>query len=146
MDSVKSLSIIIGVPVLSMIVGMISPSNDIYGNIIKKVRPPGYVFGIAWSILYTLIGLSWAFNLEETENKDELWFWILYPLMLLVLYSWSWVFNKNPKLSLYVILISYLLLFMIYSVSNYKARVSLSPLIIWLFFATLMNYTIALKK
>ena len=137
--------LIILVPLISMIVGFFSPSNNKYYSIIKKVQPPGYIFGIAWSILYTLVGLSWYFNVNEPEEVEIYWYYILYPLLLLILYSWSWVFNKNPKNSLYVILISYLVLFAIYSVSNYKSKLSLCPLIVWLFFATLMNYTIALK-
>ena len=140
--------LIILVPLISMIVGFCSPSNNKYYKIIKKVQPPGYIFGIAWLILYTLVGLSWYFNVESEETEDDLkkWYCILYPLLLLILYSWSWVFNKNPKNSLYVILTSYLVLLIIYSISNNKSKVSLCPLIVWLFFATLMNYTIALKN
>ena len=136
--------VILLIPLISMIIGSFSPSNNKYYKIIKKVQPPGYVFGIAWLILYTLIGLSYYFKIVEQDSELE--YHILYPLLLIVLYSWSWVFNKNPKNSLYVILISYLILFMIYSISNYKSKLSLCPLIVWLFFAILMNYTIALKK
>ena len=87
--------VILLIPLISMIVGSFSPSNNKYYRIIK-VQPPGYVFGIAWLILYTLIGLSYYFNIVEQDSELE--YHILYPLLLIVLYSWSWVFNKNPKI------------------------------------------------
>ena len=37
-----------------------------------KFRPPGYVFGIVWPILYILLGLSWINSVKNNKNVSYL--------------------------------------------------------------------------
>ena len=50
-------------------------------GITVKFRPPGYVFGIVWPILYILLGLSWI-NSNPSSNKTiELLYFVLSSLL-----------------------------------------------------------------
>ena len=100
-----------------------------------KSRPPSYVFGIVWSILYILIGISWV---ESRKNLKKFVVDFLYILLILFLCLWIFLYGckKNKKLAMYTILFSIMIniFILIYSKSYY-----LVPLLIWLLFALMLN-------
>ena len=65
-----------------------------------KFRPPGYVFGIVWPILYILLGLSWI-NSEYKKDKiiDGLYF-VLSTLLALWIVVYSCYKSKKGALSI----------------------------------------------
>ena len=60
-----------------------------------KFRPPPYVFGIVWPILYILLGLSWINSNPDKNMNIEIMFFVLSSLLAywIVVYACQ----KNKK-------------------------------------------------
>lgn len=103
-----------------------------------KNSPPDWVFGPVWTILYLLIGFSANIVFQKT-GKVPLIFWI----QLLLNFSWSPVYLKNPKIAFGIIvaLWSSILMTIIefQRIDNFAARL-LYPYLIWVSYATYLNY------
>ena len=95
-------------------------------------RPPPYVFMIVWPILLLLIGYSWYI-------RPKLVFY--YTILTLLLSSWSIVWNNN-KFYAFINIITTLLftLFLILYKYVKKSSILLVPLLLWLSFASVLNY------
>lgn len=104
-------------------------------------RPPGYVFGIVWPILYLLMGYSW-FNYSGTYSN-----FVNIGFVILIILLNSWVvlygcYDKNSN-SLYSILLGILVtivLIILMCKESINSSLSLVPLTVWLFFALLLNF------
>ena len=115
------------IPLISVyLMSILYPVNEEIGKNIS-FRPPGYVFAIVWPILLLLLGKSWD------KNKTEK----LYYVLTLLLSFWYYMYNKNKHLGLLNIILSLLVTIKLYN--NYKDNF-LIPLILWLCFASLLNY------
>lgn len=149
--SSRNMGILFAVPAVGMITGAIAPVNRLNQYAILKVRPEPWVFGVAWLILYFLVSFAWMYALSsETHPADwylgedyEITIYVLYGLLVLSLFLWPFIYNKSTRLALYSIVISILLTIMSMIVSPTGSRLALTPLLGWLFFATMMNYTVA---
>jgi benzodiazapine receptor len=95
-------------------------------------RPPPYVFAIVWPILLLLIGYSWYL-------RPKLVFY--YVILTLLLSSWSIVWNFN-KFYAFINIISTLLITLFLILYKYvkKSSILLVPLLLWLSFASVLNY------
>lgn len=105
-------------------------------------RPPAYVFGIVWTLLYILIGLVWIYASRISWVYD-LGFIVLVGLLIV----WVYLFGcrSNELVSLYVLYLSLFITFLltIGLVLNHSwYSLGLVPLIVWLMFAGMLNYTI----
>ena len=109
----------------------ICPMNSGSGSKIK-FRPPGYIFGIVWPILYLLLGAAWIYS-----NKYGIYYLIISLLLCLWLVVYSCL--KQKKHASWVLLASLFMSFLTYTISNKTSQLLISPLIIWLLFALLMN-------
>lgn len=102
-------------------------------------RPPAYVFGIVWPILYIMIGLSWviAAKTKKTNTHIEL----CYLSISILLASWIFVYGcKNRKVwGVYSIALSLGAIIMTMNLVGVESRVLLVPLLTWLLLALLMN-------
>jgi|LauGreDrversion4_2_1035121.scaffolds.fasta_scaffold1255548_1 tryptophan-rich sensory protein len=149
--SSRNLAILFTVPVVGMISGAIAPVNRVNQYAILRVRPEPWIFGVAWLILYFLVSFAWIYALSsETRLTDwylgedyEITIYVLYGLLVLSLFLWPFIYNKSTRWSLYSIVISIMLTIMSMVVSPTGSRLALTPLLVWLFFATMMNYTVA---
>lgn len=105
-----------------------------------KFRPPSYVFGIVWPILYILLGLSWINSVKTIKDYwiDKMYF-ALSTLLALWIVSYSCM--KNKKLSIYVLLLSMVIIGSLMVLIPQKSKLMLMPLTVWLSFAILMNTT-----
>jgi len=111
-------------------------------------NPPNWIFGPVWLTLYFLMGVSayliWMKVGENKKASDALWiFW----LHLIFNAIWSPVFFglQNLFLALMIIaIILFLIVIMIYRFwdINKLASVLLFPYLLWVSFATLLNYYI----
>ena len=114
------------------------PMNKNYGSKINA-RPPSYVFGIVWPVLYLLLGYSWVM-LQDNENADLL-FGINTFLGILWLYIYTC--NNNKKHALYIllamILVSLYLIFYSFKI-NSTITYFIAPYTVWLFFALMLNF------
>lgn len=108
---------------------------------VVSFRPPAYIFGIVWPILYLFIGLSWYFSLQY----DALNPYVTHALFLslsIALMMWIVVYscNDDKKGGVFVILVALLLAYLSYTWVNYKwSKMMLVPLFVWLTMALLMN-------
>ena len=105
---------------------------------IVKFRPPSYVFGIVWPILYILFGISWI--LTRLKIKDYKYD-ILYVVLSLSLLSWIVVYSclSNKVGGIYSLLVTILLLLGGIVLVPKVSKLLLIPLLTWLMFALLLN-------
>ena len=107
------------------------------GNIVK-FRPPGYIFGIVWPILYLLFGISWIIAFSK---KKKVYIDILYALQAVFLIGWIVVYScLSDKINgIYVLLLNLLTVIMLMLMVNKISKMLLAPLAVWLLFALLLN-------
>lgn len=105
--------------------------------------PPGYVFPIAWNILYFLLGVS-LYITASYKNPD--WLIIgLYSLNLILNALWTPVFFRFRMFYLgYVLIISMIIVTSMIIISSSPSvsstsKLLLIPYVMWLSFASLLN-------
>ena len=104
-----------------------------------KFRPPPYVFGIVWPILYILLGLSWINSNPDKNMNIEIMFFILSSLLA----YWVVVYacHKNKKNAVFVMLAIILNIALLMVQIPKKSQLYLVPLAVWIFFAMLLSTT-----
>jgi len=104
-----------------------------------KFRPPPYVFGIVWPILYILLGLSWINSNPDKNANNEIMFFILSSLLAywIVVYACQ----KNKKNAVFVMLAIILNIALLMVQIPKKSQLYLVPLAIWILFAMLLSTT-----
>ena len=115
-----------------------------YQSLVKSnLNPPGYVFGIVWSILYLLMGITAWRTVYTIKN--------LFYIQLFFNAIWSWLFFSFhlPVISLIdiwlLIFINIKILFMILKQDKLAAFLY-TPYIVWLLFASYLNLFIVLNN
>lgn len=107
-----------------------------------KFRPPPYVFGIVWTILYICMGIAWYKALEDpTQNKTHIH--IIYSSIVASLFLWVYMYGcmgKKKEASWLFILINTTVLFSLMTGPT-LSRMLMCPLLAWCFFATIMSTT-----
>ena len=108
-------------------------------GITVKFRPPGYVFGIVWPILYILLGLSWINSNPSSNKKVELLYFVLSSLLAywIVVYACQ----KNKRNAVFIMLAIILNIGILMVQIPKKSQLYLVPLGIWLLFALLISTT-----
>lgn len=125
------------------IIGFIISDFIDYSELIKPpLAPPGYVFGIVWSILYILMGISYSI-LEVNNELDEKTKKVYY-IQLFVNALWSIIFFvfKLRFVSIAWIILLIILIIEIIKLFYNKNKVSAYlqiPYLIWIIFATYLN-------
>lgn len=103
-----------------------------------RFRPPSYVFGIVWPVLYVLLGLSWVVSSKKdsVENNE-----LCFLSISILLASWIVVYGcKNRKIwGIYAITLSIGATILTMNLVKTTSRVLLVPLLTWLLLALLMN-------
>lgn len=105
--------------------------------------PPNFLFGPVWTTLYLLMGIS-LYLIWEKKNKNVLnIFWI----HLFFNATWSIMFFglRNPLFGLINILILWILIVIViykFWKINKTAGLLLLPYLVWVSFATYLNYSI----
>lgn len=121
--------------------------NTWYATILKPSwNPPNWIFGPVWTILYLLMGASFAFAWHRGGEKGRTmmkWFFVQFLLNLL----WSPVFFywHNIGLALTVIVFMWMAILMtIFAAGKVKPLAAwlLVPYICWVSFAMILNSTI----
>ena len=111
-------------------------------------NPPSWVFGPVWTILYTLMGISlyliWVKGYQKKKIKKAVqFFWLHLGVNTL----WSLVFFGYQNLFLAFLIILALWAMIAYLIKTFKkidkkAAYLLIPYLLWVSFATLLNYSI----
>lgn len=136
---------------IPLLVGMISAAVSskamlAYGEMNKPpLSPPAWVFPVAWTILYLMMGLASYYVLTaQTDSFSKSIAVILYGLQLMMNFLWSILFfNLGMYLFAFVWLLALWSIVIIctlrfYSISK-KAAWLLVPYIMWLTFAGYLN-------
>lgn len=142
-----SVAISLGVGILAAVLTM--GSMDIYSTLNQPaLAPPGWLFPVVWTVLYTLMGISAAiiYTSNDTLSKQAL---KIYALQLIVNFFWSLIFfNMRAFLFSFVwlVLLDILVVIMIskfHEISPLAAYLQL-PYLLWILFATYLNLAIFL--
>jgi tryptophan-rich sensory protein len=101
-------------------------------------RPPGYVFGIVWPILYLLIGISMIFASRIVTSPMVVF---TYSVLVLLLAAWPIVYTcvGNKKAGVAIIILSLIAAAYAIIQGDVLSQVTLAPLILWLCFALTLN-------
>ena len=144
----KALIIAIAIPLLVGAVSGFISSNSMeqFGQLNQPpLAPPGFLFPIVWTILYTLMGIAsylvFSSNQKQEDVNDAL---SVYALQLAVNFFWS-IFFFNLEWYLFaffwLILLWILILYTIllfYRISKPAAYLMI-PYLIWVTFAGYLN-------
>lgn len=111
-------------------------------------NPPNWLFAPVWTLLYLMIGIS-LYIVITTKAKKELKLktYIFFGSQLFLNLLWSFLFFQNQAIFLAFICILFLLvliflnIFYAYKISKNSA-VLLIPYLIWVSFASILNFSI----
>lgn len=145
---------VVTVPAI-VLLGMLSGylSNSGYSNAwfvaLRKpgFMPPGWLFGVAWTILYVMLGLSLAMLLHAKGAQKRERAIILFALGLILNFAWSPLFFGMHKVTVALSVIAAMmvctigLIFALWKI-RIVAALLLYPYLGWLMFATALNYKI----
>ena len=122
---------------------------EVYNESVLKplLTPPGWIFAVVWSILYVLMGVSAAIVWLADEGSAQNRGLNLYVAQLIVNFFWSLIFFNAQAYGLALLwLIALLVLVVLMSWQFYKVKPIAGylqiPYIIWLLFATYLNFAV----
>lgn len=125
-----------------------SVNSDWYSNLNKPhVFPPNWLFAPVWTFLFILIGISFYMVWENNFGKNKSQAVVVYSVQLLLNLLWSFFFFylQSPFLGLINIIILWFAILLnikvFYDVSK-TAGLLLVPYILWVTFATYLNYSV----
>jgi len=127
--------------ITAYIISAICPMKKEEAGASVPARPPGWVFGVVWPVLYLLTGLAWV---QLREQKNQITVDILFTLLIISLNSWIVVYScaKQKKNALYILVISVAISLATWGYSVGTTQMFyLTPLVAWLVFATMLNFT-----
>lgn len=137
---------------LAGIIGSLATASAIstwYVTLVKPdFNPPNWIFGPVWITLYTLMGIAlylvWSKGNQIPQVKTATSIFLLH---LVVNSAWSIAFFglKNLGLALAIIIVLWLmivLLIRLFSKLNIWASRLLWPYLLWVSFATLLNFSL----
>ena len=128
-------------------------SNSGYGNawfdaLIKPdFMPPGWTFGVVWTLLYIALGLSLALILHAHGARGRPLAVGLFVLQLLLNFAWSPVFFAMHRVDLALVLLVAMVVLSV-AVAVLFARIRpaaawlMIPYVAWLLFAALLTWEI----
>lgn len=127
--------------VTGFVTGQASGSLSSAGQRVKS-RPPGWVFATVWTVLYLLLGFAWAVTYKEGALVN-----VFIGILVVALIMWIVTYNAigDKKAALYVLVISLLMAVLTWSYMLRESKKTwtnylIVPLVIWLVFATLLNF------
>ena len=118
-------------------------------NLIKpSFAPPSFLFGIVWTILYILMGIS-SYLIYESMSCHKSNCLLLYILNLVLNFTWPIIFfNLEARLFafLFILLLDTVVILMtlcFYGIDKRAGYLNI-PYILWLLFATVLNFSVYL--
>ena len=140
--------------------------DDEYKRLKPILTPPNKVFSIVWPILYVLMAVSimcatlpFLYNLIQNNKVDSNWVSVLFTVIFFcaqLCLNWAWVplfIQKRYKTTFIfsILMILFIICYMI-SASSYQngtnpaPAILISPLLVWLCYATYLNGAILRNK
>jgi translocator protein len=118
-----------------------------YSTLIKPdFSPPGWLFGPVWISLYFLMGIS-LYLIWQKKAEDKNKSLIIFGIQLILNVFWSFLFFglKSPLYGLINILFLLVAIGLTIAFSyriSFYAAIFLIPYLVWVCFATILNYAI----
>ncbi len=126
-------------PIVSgYVLSMLCPTPRDEGSVLPQ-RPPSYMFGIVWPILYLLIGYSWM-NSRKDRISD-----IMHGILTAFLCIWIVVYSclNEKKYGMYVLACVVAITACCMCLHPDKgSKIALTPLLAWTILALQFNYHI----
>ena len=129
--------------ILGGLVGLIISQFIDYNTLQKPpLSPPGFIFGIVWSILYLLMGIAYGILVYKGKSNVEVskiyWTQLIVNLIWPILF---FVFKLRLFSSVWIILLLILVIDMIIKFYKKDKIISYSqiPYLLWIMFATYLN-------
>jgi len=111
-------------------------------------NPPSWLFGPVWITLYTMMGVSLYLVWQKRVEIKMVWPAVIFFLIhLAVNASWSIIFfgQKNPGMAFATIILLWLMIVIsiaLFYRINKTAGLLLIPYLLWVSFASILNYNI----
>jgi len=122
--------------------------NPWFDQLVKPpFMPPGWVFGVAWTTLYTLLGLSLAAILAEPPSDRRKNALILFFAQLALNFAWSPIFFAGHDITLAKLVIFVMALIAAVAAGQFwrirpLAGALMIPYLAWLIFAAMLTAAI----
>lgn len=116
----------------------------------SSLTPPGFVFSIAWTVLYALLAII-AWILSSRNNALSKKISVLFALQMLMNWSWTPIFFGLHWLTLsavWLVSLTCLNAILIFEAKKTDKTIAwlLTPYLLWLLFASYLNVFIALTN
>lgn len=128
---------------LGGLVGLIISQFMDYNTLQKPpLSPPGFIFGIVWSILYLIMGI--AYGMLVYKGKSDAGISKIYWTQLIVNLIWPilfFVFKLRLFASIWIIILLILVITMVIKFYKKDKIIGYSqiPYLLWIMFATYLN-------
>ncbi len=114
---------------------------------LPAIYPPGWIFGVAWTILYALMGFSLAVIAAAAGARGRGVAVLAFIVQLVINLAWSPMFFGSHQITGALILILLLDVAVLVTVVLFwrvrrSAAVLLLPYLAWILFATVLTYQI----
>lgn len=128
----------------SLVIGNETQSSW-YQTIKPSITPPNWVFPIVWNILFFLIACSLTLAWLNSSKKQKRKIILIYGINLISNFLWSFIYFKlhNPILAFadIILIIITIIIAMVFTYKiNKKSSWLLLPYLIWVIFASFLNY------
>ncbi len=117
-----------------------------YNSLAKPfLNPPAYIFRFTWSILYVLIFISLLIYIFKNSELNKFKGYVYFSIQMILNGIWSSIFFYFHNISFALICIILMDIFLILTIKEfYKvskiASYILVPYLIWILFATYLNF------
>lgn len=148
MKKIFALIIAIAIPLIvgGVSAGLTSKGMEIYGGMNKPpLSPPAWLFPVAWTILYIMMGIaSYLVYASTSEQGNKVFALGLYAMQLVMNFMWSIIFfSWGTYLLAFVWLIIMWIIVIICAIGfgriESAAGYLMVPYILWLTFAAYLN-------
>lgn len=145
---IASLAIVFLIAALGSIFTSSSVNSSWYSDNKPSFTPPSWLFGPVWTILYIMIAFSLYFVWIKANAKQKKKITLIFGANLLLNMIWSWLFFglQNPILAFFDILLilsTIVAMIIVTREINIKSTWFLLPYLMWVCFATLLNFAFA---
>ena len=142
---------VVAIVALGSLSGFVSNSgysNDWFAALQKpSFMPPGWMFGVVWTTLYTLMGVALALVWVSPDSTERTAALRLFFIQLAVNFAWSPIFFGARLIE--VGLVTIVIMFVLVAVTAWRfwrirplAGLLLVPYLAWLCLATALNFEI----
>ena len=118
-------------------------SSSWYQEIKPSITPPNFVFPIVWTVLFILIAISLYFAWVKTKDKSEVALAFGSNFFVNIIWSIIFFYLKSPSiafLNIILLVFSIVMLMIVAYKADKKAFYLLIPYLLWVLFATILNY------